>query len=125
MEENYIIAILVVVLILVCIWHFGLCHRGIDMCGLHCAAGKKEGLHCDCARNSAALAAWNADPAAVPVCDERFRGLAPFKHPNAPCSYRMYNPFWFPYGAAPTFASKAGMTDVPISRMVGDHVPLE
>jgi len=38
-----------------------------------------------------------------------------------------FNPFWAPYGSAGALVatSDSPYIDVPISRMVGDHVPLE
>lgn len=126
MTDEYLIAILIVIMIIVCIWHYRRCHQGDDQCGIH--ASLKEGLHCDCARTSAAAFAWeNAE--ALPRCDARFRGIMPYKHPDSPnaCASPMYNPFWPPYSAVRPFAPNATSPyiDVPISRMVGDHVPLE
>lgn len=108
---NYIIGLcIVVILIAAFIWH-----RRVQ-----------EGLQCNCARTDAANAAWDPNAQLAP-CDERFRGLSPYKHPSAACASSMYNPFWPPFGSPVAFApvSSSRYIDVPISRMVGDHVPLE
>lgn len=121
--EQYILAALLVIFILICIWHYRLCHQGEDACGIH---SKKEGLHCNCARLDAAMYAWDPEAKLAP-CARRFKGQMPYHHPQRACAARMYNPFWPPYGSAGAYigASSSPYIDVPISRMVGDHVPLE
>lgn len=127
-NESLIIAILVVIFIIVCVWHYQLCHQGTDKCGLHCMpkdeAGK-EGLHCDCARTDAAMYAWGA-PGLRP-CKTQFCGQMPYKHPRQGCGANMFNPYWPPFGSGAAYIATADdpYIDVPISRMVGDHVVLE
>jgi len=111
--QSLSIAISIIILIIICIHYTKI--------------GSHENLHCDCARNGAALYAWGKGPS-LPLCDMRFKGLSPYKHPNAACASPMFNPFWPPFGSANAYVSSASRTpyvDVPISRMVGDHVPLE
>lgn len=114
LETKYIVAILVIIFMLVCIWHYKKCYT-------------TEALHCTCARRDAAMAAWGSSKEGTPPCDERFRGQMPFKHPRVACSRPTFNPYWAPFGSANAFATGATsqFIDVPISRMVGDHVPLE
>ena len=135
MEEQYIIAILIVVFLIICVWHYRLCHQGLDTCGIHPG---KESLHCDCARHNAAYYAWDpqakigsqSDPfnsSGIKPCLTRFSGQMPYRHPRAACSAHMYNPFWPPFGSAGAYITTSGSPyiDVPISRMIGDHVPPE
>jgi hypothetical protein len=118
MDKETIICILVAIFIIVCIWHYRLCH-------MDPAFDAREGLHCGCARQDAAMYAWGRD--ALPICDARFEGQMPYKHPSHACAYPIFNPFYPPFGSAGSFAptTESAFIDVPISRMVGDHVPLE
>lgn len=118
-NESLIIAILVVIFIIVCAQHYQSCHQGTDK------RGPKEGLHCGCARTDAAMYAWGA-PGLRP-CKTRFRGQMPYKHPRQGCSAKMFNPYWPPFGSGASYIATADdpYIDVPISRMVGDHVVLE
>jgi len=116
LETKYIIAALIVVFMIICIWHYGRCH----------SASRAEGLHCGCERRDAAMFAWGSDD--LPQCDPRFSGQMPYKNPNGrPCARHVFNPFFPPFGSAPAYigSSSQQFIDVPISRMVGDHVPLE
>lgn len=110
-----LIAILIVIFIIVCIWHYRLCHQD-----------GRESLNCNCSRLEAAQAAWDPNAKLKP-CPTRYIGNMPYRHPNAACASPVYNPFWPPFGSAGSFmpTSESRYIEVPISRMIGDHVPPE
>ena len=94
---------------------------------IYCAwkyAPRNESLTCDCARNDTKLAlSGGADSRTLPPCDETYHGVLPYGHPDGSkaCRAAMYNPFWPEYGAAGEFKNPEGYSDIPISRMIGDH----
>jgi len=63
----------------------------------------------------------------LPPCEETYHGVLPYGHPNGPkaCRSTTYNPFWPEYGAAGEFKNPTNYSDIPISRMIGDHVAPE
>ena len=117
---NIICAIVIIYIVIVIIWM-----RTRDAPPGSTQAGA-ENLHCGCMRRRAAMHAWDPE-GKLPPCDMRFKGLMPFKHPSVACSSPVYNPFYPPFSSAVSYAptSASPYIDVPISRMVGDHVPLE
>ena len=113
--SRYVICAIAIIFIIVIIWVYSRTN-----------ATGAENLHCGCSRREAAMFAWDPE-GKLPPCDMRFKGLMPFKHPSAACSSPAYNPFYPPFSSTVSFAptSASPYIDVPISRMVGDHVPLE
>lgn len=84
----------------------------------------QENLHCDCARTEASRVGYASS---LPLCPDRYVGQTPFGDPRGPraCRSPMYNPFWPPFGAAGDYPTPSDVVDIPISRMIGDHVPPE
>lgn len=107
-------AALIVIVILLIVLHMRECH----------VSRAREGLHCDCART---IASQGVDDASLPLCPERYVGQLPFGNPGGPraCRRPEYNPFWPPHGAAGAYVGAGDTVDIPISRMIGDHVPME
>jgi hypothetical protein len=104
----------------------------VTMSGSQKARGSgSEGLCMrDCAHRAAALRAYDigmeeSPVQSLPPCEDRYRGISPFLPPNRPCYAATYNPFWAPFGDGGVVTGTEQFYDVPISRMVGDHVPLE
>jgi hypothetical protein len=117
----FITAIIVVVLVVIIALHVRASHP--QMFAAYCDKAQ-ESLHCDCARTEASRVGY-AD--SLPLCPDRYVGQTPFGDPRGPraCRSPMYNPFWPPYGAAGEYKTPGGVVDIPISRMIGDHVPPE
>jgi hypothetical protein len=120
MDNIYIVLAIVLIIVVL-----------VVMCRAHNSTS--EGLYtaCDCVHKRDALLAYDVGaegqglPQGLPYCEDRYRGISPFLPPNRKCYTGSYNPFWSPYGDGGVVSEVGPYFDVPVSRMIGDHVPPE
>jgi hypothetical protein len=125
MNNIYVVLIIVLIIVIILVLERNACARMF--------ARAREGLCAarDCVHRRDALLAYDIGaegqglPQGLPYCEDRYRGISPFLPPNRKCYTGSYNPFWAPFGDGGIMSEVGPYFDVPVSRMIGDHVPPE